>query len=65
MIRRLPKLLTFHFIKMLVYSNINMKTVNPSQVLGKLSIIPTPIGNMNDLSPNMLKALFTADLIGC
>jgi len=28
-------------------------------------IIPTPIGNLKDLSPNIIKALFSADLIGC
>lgn len=28
-------------------------------------IVPTSIGNLSDLSPNIIKALFTADLIGC
>jgi 16S rRNA C1402 (ribose-2'-O) methylase RsmI len=28
-------------------------------------IVPTPIGNMEDISPNMLRALLSADLIGC
>jgi len=32
---------------------------------GKLTILPTPIGNMADLSPNIIKALFKADIIGC
>lgn len=41
------------------------KTVNPVVPRGKLTIVPTPIGNMNDLSPNMLRALLSADLIGC
>ena len=32
---------------------------------GKLSIVATPIGNLSDLTPNILKCLFKADLIGC
>lgn len=40
----------------------DMKIVKPN---GKLSIIATPIGNLSDLTPNILKALFKADLIGC
>jgi 16S rRNA C1402 (ribose-2'-O) methylase RsmI len=28
-------------------------------------IVPTPIGNLKDLSPKILKALYSADLIGC
>jgi len=39
-----------------------MKITKPN---GKLSIIATPIGNLSDLTPNILKSLFTADLIGC
>ena len=41
------------------------KTVNSAKPRGKLLIIPTPIGNLNDLSPNIIKALYAADLIGC
>jgi len=41
------------------------KTINSAPPRGKLMIIPTPIGNMHDLSPNMIRALFSADLIGC
>ena len=28
-------------------------------------MVPTPIGNLNDLTPNILKCLYQADLIGC
>lgn len=42
-----------------------VKTLNAPLPRGKLTIIPTPIGNMSDISPNMLKALLSADLIGC
>lgn len=42
-----------------------LKTVNPSKPIGKLTILPTPIGNLQDLSPNIIKALFKADIIGC
>ncbi len=41
------------------------KTVNPTKAAGKLTILPTPIGNLHDLSPNIIKALFKADVIGC
>lgn len=41
------------------------KTINSPPPRGKLSIIPTPIGNMDDISPNMMRALLTADIIGC
>ena len=41
------------------------KTVNNPKARGKLLVIPTPIGNLGDLSPNIIKALFKADLIGC
>lgn len=41
------------------------KTVNPRPNRGRLTIIPTPIGNMDDISPHMLRALLTADLIAC
>lgn len=42
-----------------------VKTINHTKPKGKLSLVPTPIGNMNDLSPNMVKCLYQADLIGC
>lgn len=42
-----------------------LKTVNPTKFAGKLTILPTPIGNLQDLSPNIIKALFKADIIGC
>ena len=42
-----------------------VKTINKSNPTGKLSIVPTPIGNMNDLTPNIVRCLFQADLIGC
>lgn len=42
-----------------------VKTLNPTKPTGKLTILPTPIGNMADLSPNIIKALFKADIIGC
>ena len=41
------------------------RTVNNPRARGKLMVIPTPIGNLGDLSPNIIKALFKADLIGC
>lgn len=50
------------FIK---YSCVYIKSVNAPKPRGKLTIIPTPIGNLKDLSPNVLKALYSADLIGC
>jgi hypothetical protein len=33
--------------------------------LGRLIVIPTPIGNMFDMSVNMYKKLFEVDIIGC
>jgi len=42
-----------------------LKTLNPTIFTGKLTILPTPIGNLQDLSPNIIKALFKADVIGC
>lgn len=43
-----------------------IKDVNSSsKPVGKLSIVATPIGNLSDLTPNTLKCLFKADLIGC
>jgi hypothetical protein len=50
------------FIK---YNCVYLKSVNAPKPRGKLTIIPTPIGNLKDLSPNVLKALYSADLIGC
>ncbi len=47
------------------YSCVDVKTVNAPLPRGKLMIIPTPIGNLGDLSPHIVQALFTADLIGC
>ena len=41
------------------------KTLDAVKPTGKLLIIPTPIGNINDLTPNILKGLFRADLIAC
>jgi hypothetical protein len=48
--------------KTVFFRCIEAKTVNSAPPRGRLTIVPTPIG---DLSPNILKALFTADLIGC
>ena len=42
-----------------------VKTINSPKPMGKLSMVPTPIGNLNDLTPNILKCLYQADLIGC
>ncbi len=42
-----------------------LKTLNPIKFAGKLTILPTPIGNLQDLSPNIIKSLFKADVIGC
>lgn len=42
-----------------------IKTLNANKFAGKLTILPTPIGNLHDLSPNIIKALFKADVIGC
>ena len=42
-----------------------VKDVHVSKPTGKLSIIGTPIGNLSDLTPNIMKRLFQADLIGC
>lgn len=41
------------------------RVLNAPPPRGKLTIIATPIGNMEDISPNMLRALTKADLIGC
>lgn len=41
------------------------RVLNAPPPRGKLTIIATPIGNMEDISPNMLRALTQADLIGC
>lgn len=32
---------------------------------GRLVIIPTPIGNMQDISVNIYQKLFEVDVIGC
>ena len=42
-----------------------LKTLNATKFAGILTILPTPIGNLRDLSPNIIKALFKADVIGC
>jgi len=42
-----------------------IKYLNSPKPRGKLSIVATPIGNLSDLTPNILKTLFKADLIGC
>ncbi len=47
------------------YNCVYVKSVNASKPRGKLMIVPTPIGNLKDLSPKILKALYSADLIGC
>jgi hypothetical protein len=47
------------------YGCFQSKTVNAPKPRGKLMVVSTPIGNLGDLSPNILKALFSADLIGC
>jgi len=55
-----------YFLVKQLFSNCSyVKTVNPAPPRGKLTIIPTPIGNMYDLSPNIIRALLAADLIGC
>jgi hypothetical protein len=55
---------TFRFIKNTKNFCI-IKEMNPPKPRGKLSIVATPIGNLSDLTPNILKCLFHADLIGC
>ncbi len=50
------------YLKFLVQ---NVKTMNPQKAQGKLVILPTPIGNLQDITPNMLKMLFQADVIAC
>lgn len=42
-----------------------MKVVNPAPPRGCFTVVPTTLGNLSDISPNMLKALFEADLIAC
>jgi len=41
------------------------KVLNPAPPRGRFTIVPTTLGNLKDMSPNMLKALFEADLIAC
>lgn len=57
----------FSFFKNFSYhfSTGPLKTLNDTKFAGKLTILPTPIGNLQDLSPNIIKALFKADVIGC
>lgn len=57
----------FSFLKCFSYRFCTgpLKTVNPTKSVGKLTVLPTPIGNLQDLSPNIIKALFKADVIGC
>ncbi len=53
-------------INRLLHNNFCLiKDINASKPNGKLSIVATPIGNLSDLTPNILKCLFQADLIGC
>lgn len=61
----LAKLTHLSLFRRLIYSCSNAKTVGEVVPRGKLLIVPTPIGNLRDLSPNMMRALFSADLIGC
>lgn len=42
-----------------------VKNVKTREIGGKLSLVATPIGNMSDLTPNIMKCLFQADVIGC
>lgn len=56
---------TTSIIKLLKWQCAFVKSINPAPPRGKLCIVPTPIGNMEDISPNMLRALLGADLIGC
>ena len=35
-----------------------VKTLNPPKATGKFTVIPTPIGNLNDLTPNIIKSLY-------
>lgn len=54
------------FIRAANYYRFNVfKDMSVPRPNGKLSIVATPIGNLSDLTPNILKCLFRADLIGC
>lgn len=56
---------TSSLLSPLLFSCGSERTVKSSPARGKFVVVPTPIGNLGDLSPNILKALFSADLIGC
>lgn len=66
-ITNLNSLSHFHSLSLIQYHFCTgpLKTLNPTKFSGKLTILPTPIGNLQDLSPNIIKALFKADVIGC
>jgi hypothetical protein len=55
----------FGLVRLLGYGCAFTRTVKGVPPRGKLMVVATPIGNMEDISPNMLRALLTADLIAC
>jgi hypothetical protein len=55
----------FGLVRLLGYGCAFTRTVKGVPPRGKLLVVATPIGNMEDISPNMLRALLTADLIAC
>ena len=63
--RSLPTTLAKVLTKTVKLTCSYQKTLNARPHRGRLTIIPTPIGNMDDISPHMLRALLTADLIAC